>query len=106
MWNHALAKALVSAVKIVVVTNVKSIITTPSIKFYRSFSILQEYYTKKESRFARCFYEKKHCLNFVKRNGKSVVDFFWLYRQGFPTVKQFVNPLEKIIKVWYYTYNP
>ena len=55
MWNHALAKALVSAVKIVVVTNVKSIITTPSIKFYRSFSILQEYYTKKESRFARFF---------------------------------------------------
>ena len=65
MWNHALAKALVSAVKIVVVTNVKSIITTPSIKFYRSFSILQEYYTKKESRFARLFLKKFNNLGAV-----------------------------------------
>lgn len=55
MCNQALVKALVRAAMIVVLTNVKSIITTPSIKFYRSFSILQEYYTKKESRFARFF---------------------------------------------------
>ena len=52
MCNHALAKALVRAAMIVVLTNVKSIITTPSIKFYRSFSILQEYYTKKNIDFS------------------------------------------------------
>ena len=70
MWNHALAKALVSAVKIVVVTNVKSIITTPSVKFYRSFSILQEYYTKKESGFARFFLKNFNIYGGV-RGGKS-----------------------------------
>lgn len=82
MCNQALEKALVRAAIIVVVTNVKSISINSFFYFTGAFLFLQEYYTKRKIRFARCFYEKKHCLNFVKRNGESVVDFFWLYRQG------------------------